>query len=89
MLKSSKPAPNRIGDFRLPTLGALGIEMARLQSMLSLITKFDRCAILAEQEWIRAVGELEGKLMPGLEIRRFEPEQEAEAEAWLAENAAK
>lgn len=75
----------RIGDFQLPTLGAIGIEMSRLPSLLGLIGRFDRCAVLADQEWIRAVGELEGKLMPGLEIRGFAPEQEAEAEAWLAE----
>jgi len=75
----------RIGDFRLPTLGAIGIEMSRLPSLLGLIGRFDRCAVLADQEWIRAVGELEGKLIPGLEIRGFEPGQEAEAETWLTE----
>ena len=76
----------RIGDFRLPTLGAIGIELSRLPSLLSLIGRFDRCAVLADQDWIRAIGELKGNLMPGLEIRGFAPGQEADAEAWLADD---
>jgi hypothetical protein len=78
----------RIGGFRLPTLGALGIELSRLPSLLRLMGRFDRCAVLADQDWIRAIAELEGKLMPGFEIRGFEPDEEAAAEAWLAEDDA-
>lgn len=37
----------RVGDFALPTLGAIAIEFSRLPSMFGLIKKFDRCAVLA------------------------------------------
>jgi len=69
----------RVGDFDFPTLGAIGVEM--------MIGKFDRCAVVADKSWVRAASELEGMLMPGLQIKSFEPgqEAEAEAEAWLAE----
>ena len=75
----------RIKDFQLPTLGAMAIEFARLPSMFGLIGKFDRAAVLADQTWLQKISELEGALIPGLEIKAFNLDQEAEAEAWLAE----
>ena len=75
----------RIGDFHLPTLGAIAIEFSRLPSMFGLIRKFDRAAVLADQTWIKKISELEGALIPGLDIKGFDLDQEAEAEAWLAE----
>ena len=75
----------RIGEFKLPTLGAIRLEMSRLPSMFKLIKNFDRAAVIAEKKWLRTVGEIEGALIPGLEIKGFEPGEEAAAEAWLAE----
>ena len=76
----------RVGDFKLPTLGAIGIELKRLPGMFGLIRNFDRCAVLADQQWVKTVSEIEGALIPGLEIKGFDPDQEAEAEAWLAQD---
>ncbi|MEM1369776.1 MAG: STAS/SEC14 domain-containing protein [Cyanobacteria bacterium P01_H01_bin.15] len=75
----------RVHNFRLPTLGALGVELSRLPALLRLIRKFKRCAVLADEKWVRAIGEFEGALIPGLDIKGFEPGDEAVAEAWLAE----
>ena len=76
----------RVVDFKLPTLGAIAIEFSRLPSMFGLIKKFDRCAVLADQEWLKTASEIEGALIPGLEIKAFDPDEEAAAEAWLAED---
>jgi hypothetical protein len=75
----------RIKDFQLPTMGAMAIEFSRLPSMFGLIGKFDRAAVVCNQTWIQKISELEGALIPGLEIKAFNLDQEAEAEAWLAE----
>lgn len=71
-------------DFHIPSLGAIGLEFSRLPSMLGLMKKFDRAALLADKTWLRKVSELEGALYPGLEIKAFNREQKAEAEAWLS-----
>ena len=71
-------------DFHLPSLAAIGIEFSRLPSMFGLIKKFDRAAVLTDKTWIQKVSELEGALYPGLEIKAFNREQKAEAEAWLS-----
>lgn len=71
-------------DFHLPSLGAIMIEFSRLPSMLGLMKKFDRAAVLSNRTWLRKVSELEGILYPGLKIKAFSREQEAEAEAWLS-----
>jgi len=71
-------------DFQLPTLGAIGIECSRLPSMFGLMKKFDRAAVLTDKNWLKKVSELEGILFPGLEIRAFDLDQKAEAEAWLS-----
>lgn len=73
----------RIGDFDLPTLGAVGVELSRLPELLRLIRRFDRCAVISDQPWLRKASELEGALIPGLTIRAFTTHQEAEAATWL------
>ena len=76
----------RIEDFELPTLGAIGVELSRLPDLFRLIRNFDRAAVLADKKWIQTVGEIEGALIPGLKIKAFDPDEEALAEAWLAED---
>lgn len=70
-------------DFHIPSLEAIAIEFSRLPSMLGFIRRFDRAALLADKTWLKKVGELEGALIPGLEIKAFGRDQKAEAEAWL------
>jgi len=73
-----------IVDFHLPSLSAIGIEFSRLPSMLGLMKRFNRAAVLTDKTWLKKVSELEGALYPGLEIKAFNRDQKAEAEAWLA-----
>ncbi len=74
----------RVGEFNLPTLGAIGIELSRLPELFGMIRKFRRAAVLADKKWIQTISEIEGALFPGLEIKAFDLDQEAEAEVWLA-----
>lgn len=73
-----------ISDFHMPTLGALSVELQLLPKLFGLISKFDRCAVVAEEGWLRMTAELEGALFPGLEIRGFTPAEREQAEAWLS-----
>jgi len=70
-------------DFHLPSLGAIVIEFSRLPSMFGLIKKFSHAAVLTDKIWIKKISELEGALIPGLEIKAFDRDQKEEAEAWL------
>lgn len=72
-------------DFNLPSLGAIVIEFSRLPSMFGMLRKFSKAAVLADKDWLRKVSELEGVLIPGLEIKAFSRERKEEAEAWLEE----
>jgi hypothetical protein len=71
-------------DFHIPSLGAIGIELSRLPSMFGLMKKFVRAAVLSDKTWIQKVSELEGALIPGLEIKAFDRDQKEAAEAWLS-----
>ena len=71
-------------DFHLPSLGAIRIEFSRLPAMLRLMKKFNRAAVLTDKTWLKTVSELEGVFFPGLEIKAFDRDQKAEAEAWLS-----
>jgi len=71
-------------DFHLPSLGAIGVEFSRLPAMFGLMRKFDRAAVLTDKTWLKKVSEFEGALYPGLEIKAFNIDQKAEAEAWLS-----
>ena len=73
----------RIGDFTLPTLGAVAVELARIPQLFRFVRRFDRMAVVVDKAWVRKASELEGALIPGLRIKAFDLGQEEEAEAWL------
>ena len=73
----------RINDYDFPTLGAIGVELSRLPEAFRFIRKFDRVAVLVNKNWIKKASEIEGALIPGLEIKAFDLDEEAEAENWL------
>ncbi|WP_028583748.1 SpoIIAA family protein [Desulfogranum mediterraneum] len=70
-------------EFQLPSLEAIAIELSRLPAMFRLMKKFERAAVLSDKNWIKTVSEIEGALIPGLEIKAFDRNQREEAEAWL------
>ncbi|WP_295317480.1 STAS/SEC14 domain-containing protein [Roseobacter sp.] len=74
----------RISDFQLPTLGALAVEFRHLPELLSLAGRFEKCAVLSDEAWIRTAAEIEGAIFPSLEIKAFPLSAEEAAEAWLA-----
>jgi len=74
-----------ITNFSMPTLGAMGVEFAKLPKLFQLLSKFDRCAVISNESWIRTAAEIEGAIIPGLKIKSFEFEEVEEAETWLAE----
>lgn len=73
----------RIGEFEFPTLGAVAVELSRIPQLFRFVRRFDRMAVVAGKEWVRKASEVEGALIPGLQIKAFDLGQEAEAEAWL------
>ncbi len=72
-----------ISDFHWPSLGAVGVEIARLPRLIKTFRKFDRVAVLSDKKWLRKVSEFEGHLFPGVEIKSFDENSKAEAVAWL------
>jgi hypothetical protein len=88
LIEQSKDVNNgqmlyEISDFSLPTLSAIGVEIARLPSLFGLLSKFDRCAVLSDSSWLRKAAAVEGALFPGLEIESYELHERDAAEAWL------
>src|SRR3990167_1188411 len=53
----------RIGTFELPTLGAIGVELSRIPQLLRFIRRFERVAVVADQEWVRRISTIEGALI--------------------------
>jgi len=72
-------------EYHLPSLGAIALEFSRMIPMLKLMRRFERAAVLCDQQWIRTVSGLEGLLMPHLSIRAFRRDDRVDAERWLAE----
>jgi len=71
-------------DYHLPTVSAIRIEFARLPSMLGLMKKFNRAAVLTDKRWLKTISELEGLFFPNLEIKAFPRDERDAAEAWLS-----
>lgn len=73
-----------ITDFDMPTLGAIGAEILELPKLFKLLGKYEKCAVLSDHGWIRTAAEMEGALIPNLEIKAFHLNEKSAAEAWLA-----
>ncbi|MDQ2076778.1 STAS/SEC14 domain-containing protein [Marinimicrobium sp. ABcell2] len=73
----------RINEFDFPSLGAIGVELSRMPSMFKFIRRFDRVAVVVGKTWLRKASEIEGALIPGVEIKAFDLTQGSDAEAWL------
>ncbi|MGJ8686000.1 MAG: STAS/SEC14 domain-containing protein [Spongiibacteraceae bacterium] len=74
-----------LNDFKMPTLGAIGVELSRIPSMFRFVKKFDRAAVLSDKRWVRRASKIEGALIRGLTIEAFELKDKDQAEAWLAQ----
>ena len=72
-----------IDAFEMPSAGALQVEFGQLPRLFGLIGRFRRCAVLSDAAWIRSVAEVEGAVIPGLEILGFAHDAREEAVAWL------
>lgn len=72
-----------IGDFEFPSLSAIGVKLSKLPSLFGFIGKFKKAAILTDKKWLQKVSEIEGMLIPGLQIKAFSTEDKPAAEEWL------
>ncbi|MEP5937982.1 MAG: STAS/SEC14 domain-containing protein [Erythrobacter sp.] len=73
----------KIGDIKVPTLGAFGVEFSKLPKLFSLLGKYNKCAVLSDAAWVRTAAEIEGAVIPGIEIKSFTPNEHDAAEEWL------
>lgn len=64
-------------------LSGLGGHIARAMPLLGQLTKFGRIAVVADQAWVRMGSRVESALLPFVSYRVFEPEQRADALAWV------
>jgi len=53
--------------------------------MFGLIRKFRKGAVLTDKNWLQKASELEGLLIPGVDIKAFNRDQKEEAGSWLSE----
>ena len=59
----------------------------RKEQLRHRTSKLDRIAVVSDTDWIRTAAEIEGKLIPGLDIRAFRATESDAAEAWLGATA--
>ncbi len=70
-------------DYHLPTLDAIFMEFSRLPSMLGLMGRFRKAALLSDMGWLSAISEAEGLMFPGLTIKAFKRDERQAAIDWL------
>jgi len=70
-------------DFELPTLKAMGVEFSRLPKLFGLLSKYKRIAVVSDAGWVRTWAEIEGAVIPGIDIKSFDLAGKADAEKWL------
>jgi hypothetical protein len=64
-------------------LTSLPSYMSRALPLLGKLDKFGRVAVVADQAWVRAGTRLESAMLPNIKYRVYEPDERAEALAWV------
>jgi hypothetical protein len=64
-------------------LTSLPRYVSRALPLLGKLDKFGRVAVVADQGWVRAGSRLESAMLPGMKYRVYEPDERAEALAWV------
>jgi hypothetical protein len=64
-------------------LTSLPSYMSRALPLLGKLDKFGRVAVVADQGWVRAGSRLESAMLPNIKYRVYEPDERAEALAWV------
>jgi hypothetical protein len=65
-------------------LTSLPRYLSRALPLLGKLDKFGRIAVVADQGWVRAGSRFESAFMPGVKYRVYEPDERAEALAWVS-----
>ena len=64
-------------------LTSLPRYMSRALPLFGKLDRFGRVAVVADQGWVRAGSRLESAIVPNIKYRVFEPDERAEAFAWV------
>lgn len=70
------------------TLDALVKDITLGFKQIGQLRRFPRVAVVTDSRWIAAAAEIEGKVLPGVEVRAFPTEEDGAAMAWLTAHAA-
>ena len=66
------------------TPGAMARDVRYSLSKLGELNRFPRCAVVSDKLWVKAMAAMWSPLLPGVEIRAFEPTEAAAAMTWVA-----
>lgn len=67
------------------TLDAVGTSFKRGAGLFARIGRVKRYAVVSDAGWIRTLAELEGAVIPGLEVRVYRTAEREDALAWASE----
>ena len=65
------------------SLAGLPSYIARTLPLFEKLGRFGRVAVVADQAWVRAGTRLESAMLPNIRYRVYEPDERAEALAWV------
>ncbi|MGO4573291.1 STAS/SEC14 domain-containing protein [Microvirga sp. 2TAF3] len=67
------------------TPGAFARDLGYGLQHLRELRRFARMAVVTEQEWVRRIVQVQGRVLPQIEIRIFTPGERDEALTWVAQ----
>lgn len=73
----------RINSFAMPSFSAVMDETKRMPELWATMKYFGKMAVISEQQWLQKFAEIEGWMIPNLDIKGFNPEDESAAKVWL------
>ena len=73
-----------VGDVKAVTVAAMVEDLRHGLGQIRHLGRYHRVALVAAQGWLRAAAQVEGAVLPGVEVRAFTPAEQIDATAWAS-----
>ena len=73
-----------VGDVKAVTVAAMVEDLRHGLGQIRHLGRYHRVALVAAQGWLRAAAQVEGAVLPGVEVRTFTPAEQIDATAWAS-----
>ncbi|MFQ6028973.1 MAG: STAS/SEC14 domain-containing protein [Dehalococcoidia bacterium] len=87
-IEAKRGQDEKLGVYvELESFGGISLDalVEDIKFGLPKFSRFGKKAVVSGSDWLEKLAEVSDKLLPGIEVRHFSPEEKEEAQDWVRE----